>query len=124
MEKYRPDTLADVSGHQDIIATINKFVDANVRHHGQDEEISAAADTCIEITASAALWPAWYRKDIDSSSASKEDIRKEEHATNGVGAQRIRRQRYRRSERTDQDLLEHKADLLGVSGGAEGHHEW
>jgi len=31
VEKYRPDTLADVSGHQDIIATINKFVDANVR---------------------------------------------------------------------------------------------
>lgn len=31
VEKYRPDTLDDVSGHQDIIATINKFVDSNVR---------------------------------------------------------------------------------------------
>ena len=30
MEKYRPDTLDDVSGHQDILATINKFVDTNV----------------------------------------------------------------------------------------------
>jgi len=30
IEKYRPDTLDDVSGHQDILATINKFVDTNV----------------------------------------------------------------------------------------------
>ena len=30
VEKYRPDTLDDVSGHQDILATINKFVDTNV----------------------------------------------------------------------------------------------
>jgi hypothetical protein len=26
VEKYRPNSLADVSGHQDILATINKFV--------------------------------------------------------------------------------------------------
>ncbi|KAI9710451.1 MAG: hypothetical protein M1812_007419 [Candelaria pacifica] len=32
VEKYRPDTLDDVSGHQDILATINKFVDTNVTH--------------------------------------------------------------------------------------------
>ena len=30
VEKYRPDTLADVSGHQDILATIDKFVETNV----------------------------------------------------------------------------------------------
>ena len=30
VEKYRPDTLDEVSGHQDILATINKFVDTNV----------------------------------------------------------------------------------------------
>lgn len=30
VEKYRPNTLDDVSGHQDILATINKFVEANV----------------------------------------------------------------------------------------------
>ncbi|KND94063.1 Replication factor C subunit 3 [Tolypocladium ophioglossoides CBS 100239] len=29
VEKYRPTTLDDVSGHQDILATINKFVDSN-----------------------------------------------------------------------------------------------
>lgn len=31
VEKYRPDTLDDVSGHQDILATINRFVDTNVQ---------------------------------------------------------------------------------------------
>jgi replication factor C subunit 3/5 len=31
VEKYRPSTLSDVSGHQDILATINRFVEHNVR---------------------------------------------------------------------------------------------
>lgn len=31
VEKYRPDTFEDVSGHQDVLATINKFVECNVR---------------------------------------------------------------------------------------------
>lgn len=30
VEKYRPNSLDDVSGHQDILATINRFVDTNV----------------------------------------------------------------------------------------------
>jgi replication factor C subunit 3/5 len=33
VEKYRPDTLDDVSGHQDIIATINRFVETNRLPH-------------------------------------------------------------------------------------------
>ncbi|KAG5953338.1 hypothetical protein E4U53_005984 [Claviceps sorghi] len=33
IEKYRPTTLDDVSGHRDILATINKFVDANRLPH-------------------------------------------------------------------------------------------
>jgi len=33
VEKYRPDALEDVSGHQDILATINKFVDSNRLPH-------------------------------------------------------------------------------------------
>lgn len=33
VEKYRPDTLDDVSGHQDILATINRFVDSNRLPH-------------------------------------------------------------------------------------------
>ncbi|KAH9828318.1 Replication factor C C-terminal domain [Teratosphaeria destructans] len=33
VEKYRPATLSDVSGHHDILATINKFVDSNRLPH-------------------------------------------------------------------------------------------
>ncbi|KAA8642853.1 replication factor C subunit 3 [Aspergillus tanneri] len=33
VEKYRPVSLDDVSGHRDILATINKFVDANRLPH-------------------------------------------------------------------------------------------
>ncbi|PHH85534.1 hypothetical protein CDD83_287 [Cordyceps sp. RAO-2017] len=33
VEKYRPTTLDDVSGHHDILATINKFVDSNRLPH-------------------------------------------------------------------------------------------
>ncbi|KAK5089788.1 Subunit of heteropentameric Replication factor C (RF-C) [Exophiala xenobiotica] len=33
VEKYRPNTLDDVSGHQDILATINRFVEQNRLPH-------------------------------------------------------------------------------------------
>ncbi|KAM0348086.1 hypothetical protein ACHAPU_004589 [Fusarium lateritium] len=33
VEKYRPNTLDDVSGHQDILATINKFIEQNRLPH-------------------------------------------------------------------------------------------
>lgn len=33
VEKYRPATLSDVSGHQDILATINKFIESNRLPH-------------------------------------------------------------------------------------------
>ncbi|PWY92251.1 P-loop containing nucleoside triphosphate hydrolase protein [Aspergillus heteromorphus CBS 117.55] len=33
VEKYRPNSLEDVSGHKDILATINKFVEANRLPH-------------------------------------------------------------------------------------------
>lgn len=33
VEKYRPSTLDDVAGHQDILATINKFVESNRLPH-------------------------------------------------------------------------------------------
>jgi len=33
VEKYRPDTLEDVSGHQDILATIVRFVETNRLPH-------------------------------------------------------------------------------------------
>jgi len=40
VEKYRPNSLEDVSGHQDILATINRFVDANVFHSFVDINVS------------------------------------------------------------------------------------
>ncbi|PGH05716.1 hypothetical protein AJ79_06732 [Helicocarpus griseus UAMH5409] len=33
VEKYRPNTLEDVSGHQDIIGTINRFIESNRLPH-------------------------------------------------------------------------------------------
>lgn len=33
VEKYRPNTLSDVSGHRDILATINRFIDHNRLPH-------------------------------------------------------------------------------------------
>lgn len=33
VEKYRPNTLSEVSGHQDVLATINKFVESNRLPH-------------------------------------------------------------------------------------------
>ncbi|KAI5820279.1 P-loop containing nucleoside triphosphate hydrolase protein [Pyronema omphalodes] len=33
VEKYRPDTLSDVSGHEDILQTINRFVSSNRLPH-------------------------------------------------------------------------------------------
>ena len=31
VEKYRPNSLEEVNGHKDVLDTIGKFVDANVR---------------------------------------------------------------------------------------------
>jgi replication factor C subunit 3/5 len=33
VEKYRPNSLDDVEGHQDILATINRFVETNRLPH-------------------------------------------------------------------------------------------
>ncbi|KAL6720280.1 Subunit of heteropentameric Replication factor C (RF-C) [Lecanora helva] len=52
VEKYRPDTLEDVSGHQDILATINKFIDTNVRQVISKPR-NNGADEMLAITASA-----------------------------------------------------------------------
>lgn len=37
VEKYRPNTLEDVSGHHDIISTINRFIDKNVNDPGRSK---------------------------------------------------------------------------------------
>jgi hypothetical protein len=41
VEKYRPNSLDDVEGHKDIITTINKFVDSNVR------TLDSIKNTCL-----------------------------------------------------------------------------
>jgi replication factor C subunit 3/5 len=40
VEKYRPNSLDDVSGHQDILATINRFIEANVFGHNSSMKFS------------------------------------------------------------------------------------
>jgi replication factor C subunit 3/5 len=78
VEKYRPGTLDDVSGHQDILATINKFVEANRLPHmllygppgtGKTSTVLALArriygpnvrQMVLELNASGRCDPAWY----------------------------------------------------------------
>jgi len=67
-----------------------------------------------EITTSASIRPTRYWQDVDYPCFSTKDIRHEEHEADGAGAQCVRRQRYRCGERTDQDILQHKANLLGL----------
>lgn len=63
VEKYRPNTLNDVSGHQDIRATINRFVEHNVRslpRHSKTTLLTISAPS-----PSPSLWPSWHWQDID-----------------------------------------------------------
>jgi len=87
VEKYRPNSLDDVEGHRDIIATINKFVDSNVRS-------KAAIIKCFLIatatTASPSLWPPWHGQDVHSARSRATYIRKQKHQTDGTGAQCFR----------------------------------
>ena len=72
VEKYRPDTLDDVSGHQDILATINKFVDTNVRDHCQFAGL--VVDQGIATTTPASLWPSRNGQNIYNPSIGAKDI--------------------------------------------------
>lgn len=91
VEKFRPDTLEDVSGHQDILATINKFVDTNVCFPTAHEAHSAMLTCTIETPSPPSLWPAWYRQNFHYSCLSPSNLWSEEYATNGSGAQCFRR---------------------------------
>ena len=90
VEKYRPDTLEDVSGHQDILTTINKFVDTNVSRlfckltaeFGLDWTDQATA-----IASSPSLWTSRYWQNVDNSCISTANLRQQEYAPDGVGAQ-------------------------------------
>ena len=74
VEKYRPDTIEDVSGHQDVLATINRFVECNVC-------LSFLLDTRFRVTeqqlapaAFASLWTSGNRENIHDFGAGKADI--------------------------------------------------
>lgn len=81
VEKYRPDTLEDVSGHQDILATINKFVDTNVSFSSL---FLNAADQCTAPTSSSSVWPTGYWQDVYYFGAGAANIWKQEHAPDGA----------------------------------------
>ena len=82
VEKYRPDTLDDVSGHQDILVTINKFVESNV---GGDRSASSslAKQYSVATSSSPTLWPPRNRQDVDNSGIGEEDLWEQKHAANG-----------------------------------------
>ena len=83
VEKYRPNSLDDVEGHQDILATINKFVEANVCMDILTTE--AVTDwILLEITASTAVRTSRHWQDVDSSSTRPTNIWQQEYAPNGV----------------------------------------
>lgn len=81
VEKYRPNSLDDVEGHQDIIATINKFVDSNVC---RIDLIRSNVLTIAAIASSPALWASGNRQDLDRPRTRSSYIRKQEYATNGA----------------------------------------
>jgi len=67
VEKYRPDTLEDVSGHQDILATINKFVDTNVSETSSFSQSSSDRRRDFPTYSSMAL-PARVKRPLSSLS--------------------------------------------------------
>lgn len=94
VEKYRPDTLDDVSGHQDILATINKFVDSNVR---PPQSFSSSAMTQAQMLTifetatppSPPLRSPRNRQNIHDPRPRTTHLRRQEHATNGSRTQRL-----------------------------------
>ena len=85
VEKYRPDTIEDVSGHQDILATINRFVECNVRFFLPD--IQAFILRLSATATSTPLRAPRNRQNIHDPSPCETDIRDQEHATDGAGTQ-------------------------------------
>lgn len=88
VEKYRPNTMEDVSGHQDILATINKFVDSNVRKPGFSV-VSQPFDQILEVTASPPIWASRHRQDVHGPCSSPPHLRIQEYATNGPRTERL-----------------------------------
>ncbi|TPX23791.1 hypothetical protein DIZ76_013134 [Coccidioides immitis] len=81
VEKYRPSTLDDVSGHQDIIATINRFIESNVSSRtSKPSEIwhpdSQLKEWQLATTSSFTLRPTRNRQDLHDISPRPADIRR------------------------------------------------
>lgn len=88
VEKYRPNSLDDVSGHQDILSTINRFVEAhvfspspgNIDYHSNINDSAAT-------TPSPSIWPSRNRKDLNHPSTCTTDIWHKKHASDGPGTE-------------------------------------
>lgn len=74
--------------------------------------ILAQTKSGTAFTASSSLRSSRDRKNVNNSRFGKAHLRRQEHATDGAGAQRLGRSRYRRSERADQDICINEADLF------------
>ncbi|XMA10290.1 hypothetical protein WAI453_003081 [Rhynchosporium graminicola] len=86
VEKYRPDTLEDVSGHQDILATINKFVETNASKSTRID-LKHLSDSISETSSSPPLRASWYRQNLHHPRPRPKNLRLQEHAPNGSRTQ-------------------------------------
>lgn len=74
VEKYRPISLEDVSGHQDILATLNKFVDTNVGCPERDID-PPLTHMCTATTPSPSVRATRDWQDVHYFSTGQADIR-------------------------------------------------
>lgn len=74
VEKYRPNSLEDVSGHQDILTTLIKFVDTNVGCPKRDIDLPLT-HMCTAATSSPSVRATWDRQDVHYFSTGQADIR-------------------------------------------------
>ena len=97
VEKYRPKTLSDVSGHQDILATINRFVEHNVRPRVFSILCSTALFIDLHSSApssSPSLWASGHGQDLHHSRSRATNLR-QEHAPDGPRTKRLGRSWHR-----------------------------
>lgn len=74
VEKYRPNSLEDVSGHQDILATLNKFVNTNVGYPERNIDLPLT-HMCTATTSSPFIRATRDRQDVHYFSTCQADIR-------------------------------------------------
>jgi hypothetical protein len=89
VEKYRPNTLDDVSGHQDILATINRFVEHNVRP--STSFILRTTDDYLATPPSPVLRSTRHGQNIHDPRTRSQNLRAQKHPPNGPGIECLRR---------------------------------